>query len=244
MMVQTFLPRTAKVATIGAFFVVMFCDGARGNLLANRFLKTCFLFFRFIALRGSPMRILEERIEKEGKIYPGNIVKVGTFLNHQLDTKLLMQMGEEIARLYEGAGVNKILTVESSGIAIAVFAGYKMGVPVVFAKKGETKNIQGDVYVTKIESFTHKKVYDVIVSKEVLCCDDKVLIVDDFLANGKALEGLIDIAKQAGAEVVGCAIAIEKGFQGAGDRLRKEGVRVESLALIDEMTDDSVKFRR
>lgn len=190
------------------------------------------------------MRILEERIEKEGKIYPGNIVKVGTFLNHQLDTDLLMQMGEEIARLYEGTGVNKILTVESSGIAIAVFAGYKMGVPVVFAKKGETKNIQGDVYVTKIESFTHKKVYDVIVSKEVLSCDDKVLIVDDFLANGKALEGLIDIVKQAGAEVVGCAIAIEKGFQGAGDRLRKEGVRVESLALIDEMTDDSVKFRR
>lgn len=190
------------------------------------------------------MRILEERIEKEGKIYPGNIVKVGTFLNHQLDTDLLMQMGEEIARLYEGAGVNKILTVESSGIAIAVFAGYKMGVPVVFAKKGETKNIQGDVYVTKIESFTHKKVYDVIVSKEVMSSSDKVLIVDDFLANGKALEGLIDIVKQANAEVVGCAIAIEKGFQGAGDRLRKEGVRVESLALIDEMTDSSVKFRR
>ena len=159
------------------------------------------------------MRILEERIEKEGKIYPGNIVKVGTFLNHQLDTDLLMKMGEEIARLYEGAGVNKILTVESSGIAIAVFAGYK-------------------------------KVYDVIVSKEVLSSSDKVLIVDDFLANGKALEGLIDIVKQANAEVIGCAIAIEKGFQGAGDRLRKEGVRVESLALIDEMTDDSVKFRR
>ncbi len=190
------------------------------------------------------MKILEERIEKEGKIYPGNIVKVGTFLNHQLDTELLMQMGEEIARLFDGVGVNKILTVESSGIAIAVFAGFKMGVPVVFAKKGETKNIRGDVYVTKIDSFTHKKTYDVIVSKEVLSSADKVLIVDDFLANGKALEGLIDIVGQAGAEVAGCAIAIEKGFQGAGDRLRKSGVRVESLAIIDEMTDDSVKFRR
>ena len=190
------------------------------------------------------MRALEERIEKEGKIYPGNIVKVGTFLNHKLDTELLMQMGEEIARLYSGAGVNKILTVESSGIAIAVFAGYIMHVPVVFAKKGETKNIQGDVYSTEIESFTHKKTYNVIVSKEVLSSDDKVLIVDDFLANGKALEGLMNIVNQAGAEVIGCAIAIEKGFQGAGDNLRKRGVRVESLALIDEMTDDSVKFRR
>lgn len=190
------------------------------------------------------MRALEERIEKEGKIYPGNIVKVGTFLNHQLDTNLLMQMGEEIARLFEGTGVTKILTVESSGIAIAVFAGYKMNVPVVFAKKGETKNIQGDVYVTKIESFTHKKTYDVIVSREVLSSDDTVLIVDDFLANGKALEGLMDIVKQAGAKIAGCAIAIEKGFQGAGDKLRKQGVRVESLALIDEMTDSSVKFRR
>ena len=190
------------------------------------------------------MKILEERIEKEGKIYPGNIVKVGTFLNHQLDTTLLMQMGEEIARLFGNDGVNKILTVESSGIAIAVFAGYKMGVPVVFAKKGETKNIRGDVYSTKIESFTHKRTYNVIVSKEVMGPDDKVLIVDDFLANGKALEGLMDIVKQAGAELAGCAIAIEKGFQGAGDRLRNKGVRVESLALIDEMTDDSVKFRR
>ena len=119
-----------------------------------------------------------------------------------------------------------------------------MGVPVVFAKKGETKNIRGDVYSTEIESFTHKRTYNVIVSKEVLGADDKVLIVDDFLANGKALEGLMDIVKQAGAELVGCAIAIEKGFQGAGDRLRGKGVRVESLALIDEMTDDSVKFRR
>ena len=119
-----------------------------------------------------------------------------------------------------------------------------MNVPVVFAKKGETKNIQGDVYVTKIESFTHKKTYDVIVSREVLSSDDTVLIVDDFLANGKALEGLMDIVNQAGAKIAGCAIAIEKGFQGAGDKLRKQGVRVESLALIDEMTDSSVKFRR
>lgn len=189
------------------------------------------------------MKLLEEKIRKEGKIFPGNIVKVSSFLNHQLDIPLLEEMGKEIARLYAGSGVNKVLTVESSGIAIAVFAGRELKVPVLFAKKGETSNLKSDLYQTPIESFTHHRTYNVTVSKEFLGREDKVLIVDDFLANGKALEGLIDIVGQAGGEVIGCAIAIEKGFQGAGDRLRAQGVRVESLAIIDEMTDSSVTFR-
>ena len=188
------------------------------------------------------MKALEEKIAKEGKIFPGNIVKVSGFLNHRLDVRFLMQMGKEIAELYQ-SGVNKILTIEASGIAIAVCAAAYMDVPVVFAKKGKTKNLQSDVYSTEVESFTHGTTYNVVVSKEYLNKDDKVLIIDDFLANGNALRGLIDLVKQAGGEVAGCAIAIEKGFQGAGDKLRSEGVRVESLAIIDEMTDTSIKFR-
>ena len=161
------------------------------------------------------MKLLEDKIRKEGKIFPGNIVKVSGFLNHMLDIPLLEEMGKEIARLYEGSGVNKILTVESSGIAIAVFAGQQMKVPVLFAKKGESSNLQSELYQTPIESFTHHRTYNVTVSKDFLGKDDKVLIVDDFLANGKALEGLIDIVGQAGGEVIGCAIAIDKGFQGS-----------------------------
>ncbi len=189
------------------------------------------------------MKALEEKIAKEGKIFPGNIVKVSGFLNHMIDVRFMMQMGKEIADLYAGSGVNKILTIEASGIAIAVCAASYMGVPVVFAKKSKTANISADVYSTEIASFTHKNVSTVVVSKEVMSDSDKVLIVDDFLAEGNALKGLMDLVAQAGGEVVGCAIAIEKGFQGAGDRMRKEGVRIESLAIIDEMTDNSIKFR-
>ncbi len=188
------------------------------------------------------MKALERKIIEEGKIFPGNIVKVSGFLNHRIDVKFMMEMGKEIARLYP-TGVNKILTIEASGIAIAVCAAYFMDVPVVYAKKGKTKNLQSDVYSAEVESFTHGTTYNVVVSKEFLSAEDKVLVVDDFLANGNALKGLISIIGQAGAEVAGCAVAIEKGFQHGGDNLRKEGVRVESLAIIDEMTDDSVKFR-
>ncbi|MBO4323225.1 MAG: xanthine phosphoribosyltransferase [Clostridia bacterium] len=188
------------------------------------------------------MKALEEKIAKEGKIFPGNIVKVGGFLNHRIDVQFMMEMGKEIASLYQ-SGVNKILTIEASGIAIAVCAAAYMNVPVVFAKKGKSSNIQSDVYSAEIESFTHGNVYTAVVSKEYLSEDDRVLVIDDFLANGNALRGLMSLVKQAGGEVVGCAIAIEKGFQGAGDKLRKEGVRVESLAIIDEMTDSSIKFR-
>ena len=190
------------------------------------------------------MKALEQKILNEGKVFPGNILKVSGFLNHRLDVDFLMEMGEEIARLYSGCGVNKILTVEASGIAIAVCAASKMHVPVVFAKKGLTSNLQSEVYSTPVQSFTHGKIYNVMVSKEYLSEKDSVLIIDDFLANGNAMKGLIDIIKQAGGQVIGCAAAIEKGFQKGGDNLRKAGIRVESLAIIDEMTDTNVKFRQ
>lgn len=189
------------------------------------------------------MKALEEKIRKEGKIFSGNIVKVGSFLNHRLDVNFLMEMGEEIARLYEGTGINKIITVEASGIAMAVCVASKMNVPVVFGKKASAKNLSENVYVAEVYSFTHKKANSIAISKEFLTEEDRVLIVDDFLANGEAIRGLIDIANQAKAKVVGCAIAIEKGFQGGGDKLRSEGIRVDSLAIIDSMTDTSIKFR-
>ena len=188
------------------------------------------------------MELLKEKITKYGKIFPGNILKVDSFLNHQVDTALLSEMGKEVKRLFGEEKITKILTIESSGIAIAAFVAYEMQVPFVFAKKSQTKNISAQVYTSKVMSYTHGKVYDIIVSTEYLNKGDKVLIVDDFLANGKALIGLIDLCKQAGAEVVGCAIAIEKSFQGGGDELRKEGIRIESLAKIASMTDSDLVF--
>ena len=189
------------------------------------------------------MKALEEKILKEGVVLPGNILKVGNFLNHRLDVAFLCEMGKEIARLFENCGINKILTIETSGIAIAMGAAMHMNVPVVFAKKNKSKNVSGEVYCTEVVSFTHKNVSQVIVEKQFLTKDDKVLIVDDFLANGKALEGLIDIVNQAGARLAGTAIAIEKGFQNGGDRLREQGIRVESLAIIERMEDGNIIFR-
>ncbi len=189
------------------------------------------------------MKALEEKILRDGKICPGNVLKVGNFLNHQLDSDFLMEMGEEIARIYSGAGVNKIVTIEASGIAIALAAGAKMHVPVVFAKKRQTSNIPGDVYSSKVYSYTHNTEYPVVISKEFLSAEDKIVIVDDFLAHGNALCGLIDIVSQAGAELIGVTAAIEKGFQGGGDKLREKGIRVESLAIVESMTDDSITFR-
>ena len=188
------------------------------------------------------MHLLEETIRKQGAILPGGILKVGSFLNQQIDTELLREMGKEIARLYEGEGINKILTIESSGIAIAAAAGLEMGVPVVFAKKHKTSNVDGEVYTTIVHSFTHDADYNVVVSHDYLTGDDKVLLVDDFLAMGNALRGLIDLTEQAGAELAGVAVAIEKRFQGGGDAVRAEGVRVEPLACIESMGDDSVSF--
>ena len=182
------------------------------------------------------MELLEERIRQDGEVYPGNILKVNSFLNHQMDIGLLKEMGDEWARLFADAGINKILTIEASGIGIACIAGMSFGnCPVVFAKKSKSLNLGKDVYTAKVESFTHKNVSDVVVDKRFLSSGDRILIIDDFLANGKALEGLMEIVNQAGAEVVGVGIAVEKGFQGAGDRFRSQGVRLESLAIVDSM---------
>ncbi|MBQ7986176.1 MAG: xanthine phosphoribosyltransferase [Clostridia bacterium] len=189
------------------------------------------------------MKAMEEKILAEGEILPGNILKVGNFLNQQIDTDFLKEIGKEIARLYKDSGVTKIFTIEASGIAIAVAAGYELGVPVVFAKKNRSDNISGDTYVTKVDSFTHKTTNTIVVSREFIKAGEKILIVDDFLANGNALIGLCDIVKQAGATVVGAAIAIEKGFQKGGDMLREKGLRVESLAILDSMTYDGIVFR-
>ncbi len=189
------------------------------------------------------MKLLEDRIIKDGQVFPGNILKVDSFLNHQIDVELLNKMGEEILRLYKDCGVNKILTIEASGIGIACIAAQFFNCPVLFAKKTKTKNIAASVYKTQVRSFTHGIEYDVIVSKDFIGENDTVLIVDDFLAEGNALLGLIDLCKQSGAKVAGCAIAIEKGFQQGRDRVEKKGIRVESLAVIESMTEKQVKFK-
>lgn len=190
------------------------------------------------------MKALEEKIIKEGRILPGNILKVGSFLNHQLDPDFIMEMGREIARLFETAGVTKILTIETSGIPIAFAAGTAMHLPVVFAKKHQSANLSGAVYAATIHSYTHGNDYTAVVESDFLSADDVVLIVDDFLANGKALGGLLDIIVQAGAKAAGAVCAIEKGFQHGGDELRAKGVRVEALAIIEEMRDNSIVFRK
>ena len=189
------------------------------------------------------MLLLEERIRKDGKLYPGDNLKVDSFLNHQMDIDLLNEIGKEFYRLYQDCEVNKILTIEASGIGIACITAQYFHCPVLFAKKTKTKNIAAAVYKTEVKSYTHGTTYDVIVSKEFLRKGDRVLIIDDFLAEGNALAGLVDLCRQAGAEVAGCGIAIEKAFQPGGARLRDAGVRVESLAMIDSMDGGEIKFR-
>ena len=191
------------------------------------------------------MKLLEERIRKDGTVKAGNVLKVDSFLNHQMDIDLFNEMGKEWARLFADRKITKILTVEASGIGIACVAAQHFHVPVVFAKKSQSVNIDGEVYSTKIESFTHKRVYDVIVSKKFLHPEDHILIIDDFLSNGCALEGLIDIVNKAGASVEGVGIAVEKGFQKGGDLIRSKGIRVESLAIVESMDDKTgeITFR-
>lgn len=191
------------------------------------------------------MKLLEERIQKDGKVKQGNVLKVDAFLNHQMDVRLFKEMGKEFQKRFEGEVINKILTIEASGIGIACMVADVFDVPVVFAKKTQTKNIAGDVYTTRVESFTHGRIYDIIVSKEYLGKDDKVLVIDDFMANGKALEGLIQLVKDSGATLVGAGIAIEKGFQPGGDMLREQGVHLESLAIVESMdeTTGEIVFR-
>ena len=183
------------------------------------------------------MKLLKDRIRKDGKIKEGNVLKVDSFLNHQMDVNLFHEIGKEYKRRFEGEEINKILTIEASGIGIACVVAEVFNVPVVFAKKTQTKNIAGDVYTTKVESFTHSRVYDIIVAKEFLGKDDKVLIIDDFLANGKALEGLAQLIEDSGATLIGAGIVIEKGFQIGGDLIRSRGIHLESLAIVDSMDE-------
>lgn len=191
------------------------------------------------------MKLLEERIQRDGTVKPGNVLKVDSFLNHQMDVELFNEMGKEFKRLFADRPINKILTIEASGIGIACIVAQHFQVPVVFAKKAKSINLDGEMYTTKIESFTHKKVYDVIVAKKFLNPEDHVLIIDDFLANGCAALGLIDLIQSAGATVEGVGIAIEKGFQRGGDLIREKGIRVESLAIVESMDAENgtVTFR-
>lgn len=191
------------------------------------------------------MNFLEERIQKDGIVKEGNVLKVDTFLNHQMDIALFRQMGEEWKRRFAGVEVTKILTIEASGIGIAALAAEQFGVPVVFAKKSQSINIDGGVYLAEVESFTHKNKNQVIVSKKFISPEDKVLIIDDFLANGCALQGLISIVSQAGASVAGIGIAIEKGFQPGGRAIRNLGYQLESLAIVDAMDAETgrITFR-
>lgn len=183
------------------------------------------------------MKILLDRIRKDGVIKGGNVLKVDKFLNHQMDIELFKEIGKEFKRRFADAEVNKILTIEASGIGIACVVAQYFDVPVVFAKKTQTKNIAGEVYTSKVESFTHGKVYDIIVSQEFLGKGDKVLVIDDFLAKGAALNGLITLIQDSGAELVGAGIVIEKGYQNGGRMLRERGVRVESLAIVESMDE-------
>lgn len=185
------------------------------------------------------MQLLEERIRKDGVIKPGNVLKVDGFLNHQMDVELFNEMGKELRRLFPSEKINKILTIEASGIGIACIAAQYFKVPVVFAKKSQSINLDGEQYTTRIESFTHKRIYEVIVSKKYLSKEDHVLIIDDFLANGCAVAGLIELVQSAGAYIEGVGIAIEKGFQKGGELLRSKGLRVESLAIVESMNDET-----
>lgn len=187
------------------------------------------------------MEIIEQEIQKRGKVLPGNVLKVNSFLNHQLDPYLLNIMAGEWTKLFKNDNITKIVTIEASGIALAILTGLKLNVPVVFAKKSNSKNI-GDVYKSKIHSYTRDQDFDIQIEKQFIYKDDIVLIIDDFLANGSATFGMIDIINQAGAKLAGVGIAIEKGFQNGGEILRDKGVRVESLAIISSMDEKTGKI--
>lgn len=188
------------------------------------------------------MRLLEERIVRDGKVRDGNVLKVDCFLNHQMDVEFFGEMAKEFYSLFGADKITKILTIEASGIGIACITAQVFNCPVIFAKKSKTKNIAGDVYTAKVESFTHGGTYDIIVSKEFLKSSDRVLIIDDFLANGSALSGLSSLVRDAGATLVGAGIAIEKAFQHGGDALREQGLRIESLARIKSMEAGKIEF--
>ena len=199
-------------------------------------------FFGIMKFWEAVMKALEQRILTDGKVLPGGILKVDGFLNHRIDPQLCFEMAQELKRLYDGEGVNKILTIEASGIALGCMTGYVFNSPLVFAKKNKTRNISDHLWSVEVESFTHGNRNTVVVSEEYLGPGDRVLIVDDFLATGAALVGLKGLVEQAGGAVVGAGIAIEKVFQGGGNALREQGMRIESLAKIARMTDDGIEF--
>ena len=189
------------------------------------------------------MQLLKDRILTDGVVKEGNILKVDSFLNHQMDIDLINEVGKEFKKRFDHCPITKILTIEASGIGIACIAAQYFHVPVVFAKKAQSVNLDGEMYTTKVESFTHKKVYDVILSKKFLGPEDHVLLIDDFLANGNAANGIIDLIDQAGAQLVGMGFIIEKAFQHGGEVLRERGIHVESLAIIDSLDNCQIKIR-
>ncbi len=196
-----------------------------------------------ILLKREVMESLKKAILEKGKVLPGNVLKVGAFLNNQLDVKILGEMADEIFAYFKDKNVTKIATIEASGIALAILVAERFGVNAVFAKKSKTANVDGDFYMSECFSYTHKVNNNIIIGKEYLSSSDRVLVVDDFLAHGQAVYALKNIVEQAGATLVGVTIAIEKGFQGAGDKMRSEGIDLYSLAIIDSMDDCKVVFR-
>lgn len=189
------------------------------------------------------MKLLEERIKAEGKVLPGNIVKVDGFLNHRVDCKLMEQLADEFARLFDLSKVDLVLTAEASGIALAAICAYRWGVPMVFAKKAKSDNIEGGLYTSEVFSYTYKKKVTQILSKEWMNSENHVLIIDDFMANGEAVRGLIELVSQAGAELMGVGIAVEKGFQGGGDKLRAMNVNYHALAVLESADENGITFR-
>lgn len=189
------------------------------------------------------MELLKQRIRQEGRVLPGNIIKVDGFLNHRIDTGLMREIAKEFCGLFDTTGITAVLTVEASGIALATMCAEELGVPMLFAKKAKSDNIEGGLYQSDIYSYTYKKKVTLLVSSQWLNSTDKVLIVDDFLANGEALRGLVEIVQQAGAEMVGIGVAIEKGFQGGGDKLRAAGCNLKSLAIVEKADETGIYFR-
>lgn len=189
------------------------------------------------------MEALKERIRREGRVLPGNIIKVDGFLNHRVDTAFMEELADEFARYFDVSKITMVLTAEASGIALATICANKYGVPMVFAKKAKSDNIEGGLYRSKVFSYTHRQEATLLVSQEWLHAGDRVLIIDDFLARGEATRGLCDLVNEAGASLVGIGIAIEKGFQGGGDKLREAGIRLKSLAIIEEANERGIRFR-
>ena len=190
------------------------------------------------------MKLLEDRIRRDGKIGKGNVLKVDGFLNHQIDTKFIGELADEFARLFDVSRATKVLTAEASGIGLAAVCSYKWGIPMVFAKKAKSDNIEGGLYKSEIFSYTYKKAVTLICSKDWITADDRVIIVDDFMANGQAMRGLLDIVEQSGAELIGIGCAIEKGFQDGGDSLRRDGYNLQSLAIIEKADENGFVFRK